>query len=63
MCALPKPWGRITLSDMELNIYQDGQSVSRILPPGPEYMAAIAEHFGIKLNAEYADFAPLDTAS
>jgi N-hydroxyarylamine O-acetyltransferase len=59
MCSLPKPWGRATLSDMELTTYRDGQSLSRTLPPGPECMAAIAEHFGIHLNAAYEDLAPL----
>lgn len=59
MCSLPKSWGRMTLSDMELTIYRDGQSNSRTLPPGPQYLAAIAEHFGINLDAAYEDLAPL----
>jgi N-hydroxyarylamine O-acetyltransferase len=59
MCALPKPWGRVTLADMELTIHRDGQSTSRILSPGPLYMDAITQNFGINLNVAYDDFAPL----
>jgi N-hydroxyarylamine O-acetyltransferase len=59
MCSLSKPWGRITLADMELTIYRDGQSSRHILPPGPSYMDAVSQHFGINLNANYEDFIPL----
>jgi N-hydroxyarylamine O-acetyltransferase len=59
MCALRKTWGRVTLSDMELNIYRDGNVVSRTLPPGPEYISALAEHFGICLDAKYEDLAKI----
>jgi N-hydroxyarylamine O-acetyltransferase len=55
MCSLRKTWGRLTLSDMELNIYRDGQNMSRTLPPGPQYMSALAEHFGICLDAKFED--------
>jgi N-hydroxyarylamine O-acetyltransferase len=61
MCSLRKLWGRVTLSDMELTIHRNGQSLTRILPPGPQYMASIAEHFGIHLNARYEDLSQLDT--
>jgi N-hydroxyarylamine O-acetyltransferase len=57
MCSLRKTWGRVTLSDMELNIYRDGQTLSRTLPPGPLYMSALTEHFGIRLDAKYEDLA------
>jgi N-hydroxyarylamine O-acetyltransferase len=59
MCALRKPWGRVTLSDMQLATYRDGQSVSETLPPGPQYMAAIEQHFGIRLDSKYEDFSAL----
>ena len=59
MCSLAQPWGRITLSNMELTIRRDGQSGSRLLAPGPEYMSAIAEHFGIHLGTRYEDFVPI----
>ncbi len=59
MCSLRKAWGRVTLSDMELTIHRDGESVSRTLRPGPGYIAAMAEHFGIYLDAAYEDLAPL----
>jgi len=59
MASLPDPTGRVTLADMELAIYRNGQSVSRTLPAGPQYMAALTEHFGIDLDARYEDFKPL----
>jgi N-hydroxyarylamine O-acetyltransferase len=59
MCSLPHPWGRVTLSDMELTIHRDGQSVQRTLPAGPEYMAALKEHFHIDVDANYEDLLPL----
>jgi N-hydroxyarylamine O-acetyltransferase len=59
MCSLAHPWGRVTLSDMELAVYRDGQCVKCTLPAGPEYMASIAEHFGIDIDARYEDLAPL----
>ena len=62
MCSLARPWGRVTLSDMELTTYRDGQSVSRTLPAGPAYVAAISEHFGIDLDAKYEEFIPLETS-
>jgi N-hydroxyarylamine O-acetyltransferase len=55
MLALRKPWGRVTLSDMDLTIYRGGQSTRTVLPAGPEYLAAISEHFGIHLDARYED--------
>jgi N-hydroxyarylamine O-acetyltransferase len=60
MCALRQPWGRVTLSDMLLATHRDGHSVSQTLPPGPQYMEAIAECFGIRLNSKYEDFSPLE---
>jgi N-hydroxyarylamine O-acetyltransferase len=59
MCSLPNSRGRVTLSDMELTIYRDGQSVSRPLPAGPAYVAAIEEHFGIDVDAKYENFLPV----
>jgi N-hydroxyarylamine O-acetyltransferase len=56
VCAIPKTWGRITLTDMELTFHRDGRSTSRTLTPGPPYMEALAEHFGLVLEAEYKDF-------
>lgn len=58
MCALPKPWGRVTLSDMELVIHGNGQRIAQILPPGPKYMAALFQHFGLKIVAVYEDLIP-----
>ncbi len=59
MCSLPHPWGRVTLSDMELTIHRDGQSLSKALPAGSSYISALAEHFGIDMDARYEDLAPL----
>lgn len=59
MCSLRKTWGRVTLSDMELTIHRDGQSIRQTLSPGPQYTSAITEHFGIHLNAEFEDLIPL----
>lgn len=63
MCALPKPWGRVTLSDMELAIHNAEGVVRRILPPGPAYLEAVTEHFGLRLDARYEDLAPLKAIS
>jgi N-hydroxyarylamine O-acetyltransferase len=63
MCALPKPWGRVTLSDMELAIHNAEEVVRRILPPGPAYLEAVTEHFGLRLDARYEDLAPLKPIS
>ena len=62
MCALHKTWGRITLFDREITVHRNGHSVKRNLPPGRPYLEAIEEHFGIRLNAAYEDFAPLSSA-
>ncbi len=59
MCYLPHPSGRTTLTDMELTIHRDGRSTTVTLPPGPEYVAALATHFGIDINAKYEDLMPL----
>jgi N-hydroxyarylamine O-acetyltransferase len=56
MCALSKSWGRITLTDMELSIYRDGLITGKTLLPGSEYMEALAEHFGLHVDADYRDF-------
>ena len=61
MCSLPQPWGRVTLSDMELTIRRDGQSLSETLPAGSQYISALAENFGIEIDANYEDLALLDT--
>ncbi len=56
MCVLPKTWGRITLTDMELTFHRDGRSTGRTLTPGPSYMDALAEHFGLILDTKFEDF-------
>jgi N-hydroxyarylamine O-acetyltransferase len=61
ICSLPQPWGRTTLTDLELAIHQNGECKSLTLSPGPEYMTALARHFGIKIDATYEDLTPLST--
>jgi N-hydroxyarylamine O-acetyltransferase len=55
MCSLRKSWGRTTLLDRDLTVYHDGQSVTEVLPEGPQYLAALEKHFGIYLNAKYEE--------
>jgi N-hydroxyarylamine O-acetyltransferase len=59
MCVLPHPWGRVTLDDMELSIYRNGEVIHQALQPGLAYMNAIVQHFGIHTNTPYESFAPL----
>jgi arylamine N-acetyltransferase len=53
-------WGRVTLSDMVLTIYQNRRSESRTLHTGQEYTNSLVEHFGIDVDAHYEDFTPLE---
>jgi N-hydroxyarylamine O-acetyltransferase len=62
MAALPTPQGRITLADMELTIYRNGETSSQALPPGSQYIEAIRKHFGIDLDVRYEDLATLGRA-
>lgn len=62
MCALPAPWGRVTLQDLELRIHRDGSVRRETLTPGPAYLAALKEHFGIELDAAHDDLRPLAAA-
>jgi hypothetical protein len=41
---------------MQLAMHRDGQNVVETLPPGQQYLDAIAENFGIHLDAKYEDF-------
>jgi N-hydroxyarylamine O-acetyltransferase len=59
MCSLPRKSGRVTLLDMQLTIHRQGAAETRILPPGPQYMKALSEHFGIHVDATYEELAPL----
>ena len=54
--TLAHPRGRSDLLNMELTLTRDGQKESRTLSGGGEYMAALREHFGIELDADFADF-------
>ena len=58
MCALPTSRGRITLTDMEFAVHSGGDVTSRILPPGPHYIAVISDYFGISLESRYEDLSP-----
>ena len=56
MCAFPKQWGRVTLTDMELTLHRNGRSTGTTLTPGPSYMEALAEHFRLFLDTKFEDF-------
>ena len=45
----------LTLDVMELTVHHDGEITSRTLPPGPPYIAAISEYFGVNLDARHED--------
>ena len=53
---LAHPQGRSDLLNMELTLTRDGQKETRTLSDGAEYLAALREHFGIELDADFADF-------
>ncbi len=47
ICSLATPTGRITLSDMRLITTRHGERKEQILTSQEEYVAVLAEHFGI----------------
>jgi N-hydroxyarylamine O-acetyltransferase len=49
ICSLATPTGRITLSDMRLITTRHGERKEQMLTSQEEYVAALAEHFGIVL--------------
>jgi N-hydroxyarylamine O-acetyltransferase len=49
ICSLATPTGRITLSDMRLITTRHGEREEHMLTSQEEYVAALAEHFGIVL--------------
>jgi N-hydroxyarylamine O-acetyltransferase len=55
ICALAAPWGRVTLMDHQLSVYRDGAVYEQHLPAGEPYIAALAEHFNIRLDADFDD--------
>ncbi|MBA3581480.1 MAG: arylamine N-acetyltransferase [Gammaproteobacteria bacterium] len=57
--ALAQSWGRITLINFNLTIYRDGNIENIILPPGEDYIQALQQYFGIRLDAQYSDFMSL----
>ena len=60
MCALPSPTGRATLANFELSLHRhDGTSQTRTIEPGVPYLQMLQESFGLILDADYEDLAPL----
>lgn len=59
IAAILKPWGRVTLADMDLVLHRDGRAETIRLEAGPMYMEALGHHFGIETGADYGDLAPL----
>jgi N-hydroxyarylamine O-acetyltransferase len=49
ICSLATPTGRITLSDMRLITSRHGERQEQALTSQEEYVAALADHFGIVL--------------
>jgi N-hydroxyarylamine O-acetyltransferase len=61
VAALLQTGGRVTLLNFTLSVERDGQSTSRELPDGAQYIAALSEYFGIQLDARYEDLLTLST--
>jgi N-hydroxyarylamine O-acetyltransferase len=61
VATLPIPGGRLSLMNFSLKITQGGREQLRELPPGPAYLEALAEHFGIQLDAPYEQLRPVRT--
>ncbi|MEP1208962.1 MAG: arylamine N-acetyltransferase [Rhizobiaceae bacterium] len=60
VAALPTEGGGVTtLSDHRLTIRQNGQQSEIQLPDNGAYLEALDQHFGIVLDADYADLKPL----
>lgn len=59
LCALPRPGGRVTLADFDLAIHREHAVETRRLPPGPVYLEALAEHFGVRLEVDFGALQPL----
>jgi N-hydroxyarylamine O-acetyltransferase len=57
--AVQRTWGRVTLLNFSLSIERGAKSMTRELAGGAEYMSALAEHFGIELEARYEDLMPI----
>jgi N-hydroxyarylamine O-acetyltransferase len=62
VAALQRTWGRVALLNFSLSIERDGESTTRELAGGTEYMSALAEHFGIELDERYEDLMPIAPA-
>ena len=43
-----------------MKIIGQGGSQTSVLPSGPGYLAALKAHFGIVLDAKYADLKPVN---
>jgi len=60
--SLPTETGRISLRNQTLTRIEKGQKTTETLPEGKAYVEALAEWFGIELDAEFEDFKPLLSA-
>jgi len=58
VAAVQRSWGRVTLLNFALSIEREGNSNTLELGPGAQYVSALAEHFGIELDARYEDLMP-----
>ncbi len=53
------PFGKTTLMDFLLREYADGQIAETVLDPGPPYLEALEEHFGIVIDVPYDALKPV----
>lgn len=58
IATIPIPGGRIALLDFTLKTNVNGVEEITRLEAGKEYLDALEKHFGIRLDAEYADLKP-----
>ena len=59
MASLPSPAGATTLLDFRLREICEGTETVTELQPGPDYLRALEECFGIVVDAPYDDLKPL----
>ena len=58
---LPKRSGRVSLMDFSLTESRHGKLLETTLTPGPAYLDALMQYFGIRLDAGYDSLRPIKT--
>jgi N-hydroxyarylamine O-acetyltransferase len=59
VASLPRVRGRVSILDFLLTETDEVAKSTRAIDSGPAYLEALAEYFGIELDAEYEDLRPL----